>query len=478
MISTATPATNGQQPNLRNMPSTSGVEENGIDPVPSNRRTASALEQFWIFAGANLAPINWVLGTVGIVLGLSLFETVMVIVVGNLLGSALFALFAVMGHKTGINAMVLSRLILGRRGARIVTVVMVLMPMGWVGVNTWVVLDLAMEALSRIGIEPTETARFIVAGVILAIQVAITAWGFKAINKFERWTMPVIFVVMIAMTIMAAISVEPGSSVSLLEGTEKWAVISTVMTGIGIGWGITWMVYAADYTRFAKEDISAKKIYTSTALSMFIPVVWLGILGAFIASSGSGATDPAGLVITAFGAMALPVLLLILHGPIATNIVVMYSSVLAVLSLDVKVAQWKIAIAGGIVSAVVLWGFLQSENFAQSVSEWMAALVFWISPWAAITLVDFYILRKQQVNVAQLYAPVSERLVEDINWRGVISLVVGLAVGWLFLMTTVVGLQGPIAIAFGGIDLSWLAGGIAGGVTYYLLYRRRNVDAM
>jgi NCS1 nucleoside transporter family len=431
------------------------------------------VDQFWIWAGANLAPINWVLGTTGIVLGLSLAQTVVVIVVGNLLGSAAFALFCVMGHRTGVNAMVLSRLVLGRRGARVVAAVMVLMPMGWVGVNTWVVLDLSMAALARMGIEAGEPARYVVAAVIMLIQVAITAWGFNAIRKFERWTMPVILVVMAAMTVMAAIKVTPASHASTLSGTEQWAAMSTVMTGIGIGWGITWFVYAADYTRFARSTTSSQRIFTAAGLGMFVPVVWLGILGAFIASSGSGGTDPAALVITAFGGMALPVLLLILHGPIATNIVVMYSSVLAVLSLDVKAAQWKIAVAGGVVGSLVLWMFLQSGSFARSVSEWMAALVFWISPWAAMTLVDFFILRRQRLDVAELYSATSRRLTDDVNWPGMISLAAGLVAGWLCLMTAIPGLKGPIAVATGGIDLSWLSGSLVAGLTYYFLARRR-----
>ena len=45
----------------------------------------------------------------GIILGLSLVETLLVLVVGNLVGCALFGVFCLMGHRTGVNQMVLAQ---------------------------------------------------------------------------------------------------------------------------------------------------------------------------------------------------------------------------------------------------------------------------------------------------------------------------------------------------------------------------------
>ena len=245
------------------------------------------------------------------------------------------------------------------------------------------------------------------------------------------------------------------------------------MTAIGIGWGITWFVYAADYTRFTRPEVSTRRLFGVTFAGMFVPVVWLGILGAYIASAGGG-VDPAQLVIAAFGALALPVLLLIVHGPIATNIVVMYSSVLAVLSLDLKATQWKIAVGGGVVSSIVLWGFLHSASFANSAAAWMSALVVWISPWAAITLIDFFVLRGGHIDPDLLYRPPSPRWTDDVDWTAMACMVIGLVAGVLFMTTAIEGLQGPFAVAIGHIDLSWLSGSAGAGIPYYLLKRNRN----
>ncbi|RYF59761.1 MAG: cytosine permease [Comamonadaceae bacterium] len=444
----------------------SGFDAHGIQPVDIGSRTSSAPNQFWIWAGANLAPINWVLGTVGVTLGLSLVETVAVIAVGNALGAAIFGAFCVMGHRTGVNAMVLSRLAFGRRGAWVPAFAQILMPMAWVGVNTWVVLDLTVTALAKIGITGGVGLEYLIAFVIMAIQVGVATWGYYAIEAFERWTMPIIGTVMVVMTIVALIHVKADFTTSTVAGADKVSAISQLMTVIGVGWGITWLVYAADYTRFTKPALSDKTVFTTTFFAMFIPVVWLASLGAFIASSGSG-TDPAELVITAFGALAVPVLLLIVHGPIATNIVVMYSSTLAALTMDLKIARWKLSLFAGVVGSIVLYFFLQSDDFANSISGWMGSLVVWISPWAGITLVDFFLLRRGRADITQLYAEPSRTV--DIRWPGLLALALGLVAGWSVQMGAVDLMQGPFAKALGGIDLSWLVGLLVGAVAYYLL---------
>ncbi|MBS0552052.1 MAG: cytosine permease, partial [Proteobacteria bacterium] len=73
-----------------------------LQPIPENRRTKSVWGQFWIWSGANVAPINWILGALGINLGLSLADTITVLVVGNLFGMLGFGAFVLLGQRTGV----------------------------------------------------------------------------------------------------------------------------------------------------------------------------------------------------------------------------------------------------------------------------------------------------------------------------------------------------------------------------------------
>ena len=110
--------------------------EQVLQPIPESARTNSVSGQFWIWAGANIAPINWVLGALGINLGLGLRDTLIVLVAGNLIGMAIFGLFVLMGQRTGVTGMVLSRAAFGRRGNYLPAAIQALLVIGWCAVNT------------------------------------------------------------------------------------------------------------------------------------------------------------------------------------------------------------------------------------------------------------------------------------------------------------------------------------------------------
>src|SRR4030081_2550506 len=89
------------------------LDDHGIEPIRPEDRTSTPAKQFWIWAGANIAPINWILAGLGMLLGLSVVEAVVVVIVDTLRGCAFFGLFCVIGHRTGVNMMVLSRAAFG-----------------------------------------------------------------------------------------------------------------------------------------------------------------------------------------------------------------------------------------------------------------------------------------------------------------------------------------------------------------------------
>ena len=128
------------------------ADVHSIEPIPEADKDSTGPQQMWIWAGANIAPINWALGALGIVLKLGLWETIAVIVLGNIVGCAIFAAFTVMGHKTGVNQMVLQRSAFGRRGAYLPSALMFVMTLGWIGVNTYFPVKIAVAILGQFGI--------------------------------------------------------------------------------------------------------------------------------------------------------------------------------------------------------------------------------------------------------------------------------------------------------------------------------------
>jgi NCS1 family nucleobase:cation symporter-1 len=446
-------------------------KHNAITPVPEEYKDATPLDQFWIWAGANIAPINWVLGALGIVLGLGFLDTVLVLAVGNAIGVVIFGLFVLMGQRTGVTQMVLSRSAFGRRGAYIPAFFQIVIATGWIAINTWIILDLSVALLDKLGIPDSAATKIIVVLLLMAIQVGLATLGFYAIRTFEKWTVPVTLVILVAMSIVAWSkgNIDWGFA-GEATGAARLTAMSQVMTAIGIGWGITWLAYASDYSRFVPRTTPRSRLFWAGALGQFIPVLWLGILGASIATTGTGA-DPAVIIVDTFGALAVPVLFLVLHGPIATNILNVYSTSVSALAVDIKVRRHVLTIIVGVVATAFTLYLVFAGSLAEQLDAWLASVVAWASPWAAIMLVHFYIVRREDIDVEALYQPPAESRVGDVNWAAMISLLVGLVMTWLFLYGLVTPLQGPIARALNGLDLSWLAGMLTAGVLYYVLYR-------
>ena len=176
------------------------------------------------------------------------------------------------------------------------------------------------------------------------------------------------------------------------------------MTAIGIGWGCTWFAYASDYSRFLPRSMSRKKVFFASVFGQFLPVVWLGLFGATLATV-TQKVDPGSLVVNEFGVLAIPVLLLVLHGPIATNIFNIYSSSLCAQTLDWNLNRRKIALIVGVIATGVQDLPVYQTSFANTLDSWLSGLVMWIAPWGAITLIHYYYFLRQKVDVDSLYDP-------------------------------------------------------------------------
>jgi NCS1 nucleoside transporter family len=451
------------------------ADSHSIEPIPDADRDSTGPQQMWIWAGANIAPVNWALGALGIVLKLGLWETIAVIVIGNLFGSAIFAAFTVMGHKTGVSQMVLCRSAFGRRGAYLPSVLMFLTTLCWIGVNTYFPVKIGIAILGQFGIPDNYLVTFIVITVIMVLQVGIGIYGFYAIRTFEKYTVPPTIAIMALMSILAWS--QPGivnwSHVSTLPPGAHLAMLSLLMTAIGIGWGISWVTWASDYSRFVPRSVPSSQVFWYSYVGMFVPSVWLAILGATIASVTLD-TDPAKMVSAVFGGVtSLLVLLMVLHGPIATNILNVYSAALAAVSAGVKLSRTALAMAVGIAGYAVTVYFIFAPSFAKAFDNWMISLLLWMSPFAGVVLADFFIKRKGQIDVAELYAAPETSAYGDINWSGIIAFLAGLAAGWLVEDGLVPALQGPISTGLlGGADLSWLFGIVVAGGLYLALSQR------
>src|SRR5436190_9637216 len=150
------------------------------------------------------------------------------------------------------------------------------------------------------------------------------------------------------------------------------------------------------------------------------------------------------------GPTRILVLLKVLHGPIATNILNVYSAALAALSAGFNFSRIALAAIVGVAGYLVTLYFIFAPSFAKAFDNWMISLLLWMSPWAGVVMADFYIKRKGQIDVAELYKSPETSAYGDINWAGIIAFLAGLVAGWSVQDGLVPAMQGPISALLDG----------------------------
>src|SRR4029079_13491383 len=185
---------------------------------------------------------------------------------GQALGALIFGVFTLMGKRTSVAQFALGRAAFGRRGNNLPSIINGLITLAWIGLNTYVVLDLATYCLHKLGLPDNDLTKYGVAAVIMIIQLIIGTLGFYAIRTFEKWTVPVLAAVMAVMTVLAVSKGHIVWNHSTVHVSELIRASSVLMSAVGIGLGFGWAPGASDYSRFTRPGIPEKSVYWASAL--------------------------------------------------------------------------------------------------------------------------------------------------------------------------------------------------------------------
>jgi purine-cytosine permease-like protein len=105
-----------------------------------------------------------------------------------------------------------------------------------------------------------------------------------------------------------------------------------------------------------------------------------------------------------------------------------------------------------------------AATFMDRFLDLLALLLYLLTPWTAINLVDFYWVRKGHYSVREIFNP--HGLYGRWNWRGLMAYGVGFAAMIPFFSTDL--FRGPVARALGGADIAMLIGLPVAALAYLL----------
>ncbi|MDG7002116.1 MAG: cytosine permease [Nitrososphaerota archaeon] len=428
------------------------VEKLGIEHVPSEKRHGSSGRTFTLWFAANLTIADYVIGVlVTAVFRLGLLQSIPIMILGNVLGGLVVGLSGAMGPKLGFPQMFSSRSSFGRRGNYVPGALNWISTAGWFTVNT-ILGTMAIQALIP------SFNYYLGAVLLVAVQLLIGIYGHDFIHLFERAMSVVLGLLFLAVFILSLPKI--GSVVptdSSVWGAPLGAAATTL--AVTFSYIMSWSPYASDYTRYLPETTSKFKLTMLALAGGAVASFFVELIGAIVGAI-TQSSDYFVALRNFSGDLGTIVLVGLILGAIAANALNIYTNSLSALVLDVKTKRWITVVFAGIVGLVL--ALIGGANFENNFENFLLILDYWITPWLAIVLVDFFVARRTTPDACE------KAKGWDFGTLAIYGVSVLVSVPF---MVPPSGWVGPLAYLFGGADFSYFVSFAVAGVLY-LLYRK------
>lgn len=458
-------------------------EQRGIEPVPVEDRHGNPLQLFWVWFAANISILGLPLGITLVALGLSVWQAVVVAVVGAVGSFALVGVISVAGRRGGAPSLTLSRATFGVRGNIGPTIVSLCSRLGWETVNT-TTAAFALLSLSALVLGTAPDAHDVPALAILfilifvACTVAVSGMGHAFLLTVQKW----------ATWVFGALNLFVGA---FLIATVDWSTVfgvhagpaSAVIVGIGTiaaGTGIGWANAGADMSRYQSPIVKTRHLVASAAAGAGIPLVLMISLGGLLGASDSSlasATDPVAAIREILPTwMAVPYLIAAFAGLLLSNHLSVYSAGLSTLTLGIRIKRvYAVFVDVTVTTIGSIYFMLIAGNFYGPFITFISLLAVPITAWVAVFIVDMIKrLRYDEQGLMDLSATSCYWYTGGVEWRATASWALGIVVGYCFttaqVSTTEIWFSGPLASTwFGQNGLGWAIAFAVAAILYYVL---------
>ena len=328
------------------------------------------------------------------------------------------------GTKYGIPYAVLARAAFGTTGARIPALMRAVVACGWYGIQTWfggsmiytllgVMFghEIGGDKLAGLGINGAQLGCFL---LFWAIQFYYIVHGMEAIRTLETWTAPakiVICFVLLGWVYSRAGGFGPllDAPSQFVEGGVKagqfWAVFWPSLTAM-VGFWATLALNIPDFTRFAKTQ---RDQILGQSIGLPVPMGLLAMLAVIVTSAtvvlyGKAIWDPVDLASRMTGAAVLVALIVLLVDTVSVNLAAnlvgpAYDfSALAPRRISYRTGGYMTA---AIALVMMPWKILETTQ--GYIFTWLIGYSALLGPIAGILIIDYYLVRRTELDVDQLY---------------------------------------------------------------------------
>lgn len=439
------------------------IEEKSIDFITDEERHGSVWSLGRIWLAINLTILTIGVGAIAVILGLNLAWSILAIIIGNLFGALLMAAHSAQGPHLGIPQMIQSRAQFGVIGAIIPLVLVIIMYLGYSSTG-FVYTAQTFNALF-----PSVPIPLIIilSSVVTAVIVII---GYDAIHLAFKWLSIVFSILFIVVTIYALrIPLAPGS---LDFGPVEFGMFLLAIS-IAATWQISYAPYVADYSRYLPRSTKTSHTFWLTYGGTVIGAVWMMILGAFMASQIPTFFDNQMLALSQLFPWPTAFLVISFVGMMLAGTMNIYGSFMSTITTlqplyEIKgTRKNRVILISAITLLICLIAIYASDNFMALYSMFLQVIIYFMIPWTAINLVDFYFVRRGRYDVKAMFD--SAGMYGKFNWKTIAIYFLTVALEIPFISAT--WYTGPLAALLHGGDIAWLVGGVFAAVVYYAANR-------
>ena len=424
------------------------VKDVDKDLQPTTKRIMDPVSYTASFMGGCVSIGTFSMGA-ALIGTLTVVQAILAMTIGCLVIAVALVIIGNCGHKYGIGFSVQMRSSFGTVGVKIPGILRGLPAIVWFGFQSWVgagAINSCFKILFGFDHLPLVFALFTILQVLLAIN------GFEGIKWLENISCIFIIIILIYMlyVVNTRFSTELGDVFSGIAGT--WGLPFWAATTSFLGIYSTMIINASDYARNVKENVGPFKTGAIYTIAILPVTLFMGLIGLLV-TAATGNSDPVVVFSTLMGSKFLTVvtLLFIAFAQVTTNVLnnIVPPSYILMESFKMKWSHATILV-GALSVCVMPWKLVTDES-AAGLSLFTQFYSAFLGPIFAVMAVDYYILRKQCLDINDLYD--KEGCFKGINWAAIIAIIVGSVCSLLIM------------------DLSWYVSLLPTGIVYYVLMK-------
>ena len=458
---------------------TNQIESIGVDTVPENQRTGKPRNIISVFVGSNLSLSVMVFGWLGILYGLSWWQSVSAILIGTLIASAFVSTSSLLGWRAATNNSVSSGAFFGVKGRLIASFVGLLLCIQYVALTVWTGGEIISSGWARITETKVTDSLTALGYALIALAVVIFAvlgysWIIR-LNKYVTYLMGALVLLSIIGLWSSFDSSFPGDPEVYALGSLWPTWLLTALT-CGAAGPISYVTQTGDWSRYISETShSAREIVKNTFIAMFVGLSIPTLFGAFVAVAAFDEESFAGgFVMGSPSWLLFPLLLVGFIGSLGQGSINLYSMGLDMDAILPKLSrlQSTVLVAGISTGLVFIGKFIYDAEAA--VTNSVLFLTSLASSWIVISLYGYY-KNKGQFDKAALQV-FNKRETGGKYWfsggwnlKATFSWIFGSVIGILGIST--VDYVGRIASALGDVDVS-VPGAVISALFVYALLER------